>query len=74
MLKYLKIDHHMIAWPSSMAFTAINSEARGLELGLGPTLQIKVRIGELSSLPYVVGTQKNCLNKTVLFNTQNTLN
>ena len=47
MLKYLKIDHHMIAWPSSMAFTAINSEVGGLELGLGPTLQIKVRIGEL---------------------------
>ena len=53
MLKYLKIDYHMIAWPSPMAFTAIICEVRGLEFGLGPTPQIKVRIGELSSFFFI---------------------
>ena len=39
-------------------------------------LQIRVRIGNyflyFSSKTYVVGTQKNCLDETVLLSTQNT--
>ena len=42
----------------------------------GSGLQLRVRIGKLFSLfliqSYVVGTQKNCLNETVLLSTQNT--
>ena len=42
----------------------------------GPGLQIKVCIGKLflyfSTKSYVVGTQKICLNETVLLSTINT--
>ena len=43
---------------------------------LGPGLQIRVRTGKsfsyFSTKTYVVGTQKNRLNETVLLSTQNT--